>query len=537
MPIFILATLLACPPIPSTEPMFAGLGDYHRTVSTQNRTAQKYFDQGLKFLYGFNHDEAIKSFQAAAQADPGCAMAWWGIATANGPHVNNPMVMQQSADMAMDALAHATTARASQIERGLILAANQRFDRHQMADQAKLDLSYAKAMTALWNANPKDQDVGVMSAEAWMDLQPWDYWTNDGKPKGQIMQITQTIDRVLKMNPYHPMALHLAIHAWEASGHPEKALVAANRLRYLQPGLGHMVHMPSHTYIRIGNWPEAIAANERAIKSDEMYRKIHPVQGFYRIYMAHNRHMLGFAAMMVGRSQMCIDSFESLQKEMPDEFVKAMAPGVDGFVSMPLEAKVRFGRWQEVLDTPEYPEYVPLSRAPRHAARGVAYSAQGQMAEALTEQQLFEDGRKLVPAEWSVGNNSAASILEIAHHHLAGEIFLAQNRMDESVAELHQAVDAEDQLRYDEPPDWIIPTRHLLGVALLKANRFADAEQVYRQDLVKYPGNGWSLYGLWDALRSQNKPDAAAVKAQFDKNWAKADLQISSSCMCSPRPR
>jgi tetratricopeptide (TPR) repeat protein len=325
----------------------------------------------------------------------------------------------------------------------------------------------------------------------------------------------------------------------EASPHPERADAAAERLRNLQPGVAHNTHMPSHIDIRTGRWLEAVETNLKAVAADERYRKTFgPAKGFLNVYVAHNRHMLAFAAMMTGQRDLAIKHIRAMVAELPPEFLKEDAMTAEGFVAMPLEVMVRFGLWDEILAEPDqYPEYMPFTRAFHQAARAVAYAAKGDASNARKAQSIFLERAKLVPKEGSLGNNTCQSILAVATKMVEGEILVAENRIDGGIAELHAAIALEDALKYDEPPGWLIPVRHSLGAVLMKQDRFADAEQVYRDDLARLPGNGWSLLGIAESLRAQkkNEEEAAKTKAKFEKVWAKADLKINSSCLCQPR--
>lgn len=523
----------------SGEILFMGLGTHRRPVSTSSAQAQRYFDQGLNFLFAFNHDEAIRAFTQATRLDPRCAMAWWGIAIANGPHINNPMVDEAHAEAAWKALAEAlkNSDQANPREQALIRAAQARYANPQPADRHPLDAAYADAMRQVWQQYPEDADIGALFAEAMMDLRPWDLWMPDGKPQPGTLEIVSTLEKVIKLNPNHPLGLHLYIHAVEASPYPEKADVAANRLRNLQPGLGHMVHMPSHIDVRRGRWKEAILANERAIEADRRYREQRPQQGFYRVYMLHNHHMLAYAAMMRGQSARAIGAIDAMVASMPEDWKRQVAPLIDGFVAMPTEARVRFGRWDEILATPEPPDYFPLTRALRHAARGIAYAAKNQVKEAQAEQETFQQAQERVPKDATVGNNTAADILAVATHMLAGEILYRAGETEKGLQELREAVRCEDRLRYDEPPDWILPVRHALGAALMQSGRFAEATQVYQADLAKLPENGWSLYGLSRSLEKQGeKAKSAKALQRFRQVWKEADVTLTSSCFCQPGP-
>ncbi|HZU39312.1 MAG TPA: hypothetical protein VFA18_25525, partial [Gemmataceae bacterium] len=336
------------------EPHFSGLGPHYRKITTTSDSTQAYFDQGLAFLFGFNHDEAIRSFEAAVVGDPQCAMAYWGIALANGPHINNPIVDEAHAKAAWTALtkARALANRSTKVEQALIEALGKRYADPQPADRKPLDEAYAKAMEEVRKAYPDDADVGALTAEALMDLRPWDQWTLAGQAQPGTAEVLRILNNVLEHSPRHPLALHLMIHAVEASPHPEKADVAAERLRDLQPALGHMVHMPSHIDVRRGRWHEAIIANEKAIAADAAYRKTVPQQGFYRVYMAHNHHMLAYAAMMVGQSKKATQAIKDMLAGIPEEVIKTSAPMIDGYYAMPYELHLRFGRWDAMLAEP-----------------------------------------------------------------------------------------------------------------------------------------------------------------------------------------
>lgn len=533
----LFAVQVAAAAPPTQDDFYEGLGSHHRKVTTNSQTAQRYFDQGLAFLYAFNHDEAIRSFTKATEHDPDCAMAWWGIAIANGPHINNPAVEPDRAKAAWEAAnrAQMVSVGTKPVERDLIRAALIRYSSNPKADRGPLDRAYAQAMRRVWRSHSRDADVGALFAESMMDLRPWDLWKPNGSPQPGTREIVSTLERVLKIDPVHPLGLHLYIHAVEASPNPERAVVAADRLRDLQPGLGHMVHMPSHIDVRTGDWRKAIVANEKAIVADQHYRERNAEQGFYRVYMAHNHHMLALAAMMKGERAKAIQAIDEMLSVFPPEFLEAVAPLVDGYTAMPIEVRVRFGMWQDVLDAPDLPSYFPLGRSLRFAARAVAYAALGQPEKARAEQSFFYDMKKDVAKDAIFGNNSAVDILLVATHLMNGEILLAEGQIDRALATLRLAVRAEDQLKYNEPPDWIQPTRHTLGAALLKAGKPAEAANVYRADLLKHPNNGWALYGLSTALDKLGKAtEAKRYLDKFEVAWAGADVVITSSCLCLP---
>ncbi len=525
--------------IAAPEPLLDGLGSYSRKITTKSPKAQRYFDQGLALLHGFNHAAAIRSFQEAAQLDPECAMAHWAAALAAGPHINYPLMPSPMAELAWKelTLAQQYADKAAPVERALIEALSHRYANPQPEDRAPLDQAYADAMRAVWKQYPKDADVGALFAESMMDLAPWNQWTLDGQPNPGTDEIVATLDTVLKLNPRHPFANHLYIHAVEASPNPERADVAAERLRSLQPGLAHSVHMPSHIDIRRGRWQKAIVTNAKAVEADKRYRKSigdRPL-GLIPFYAAHNQHMLAYAALMTGQSKLATQYIREMVKDLPADFLKENAPLVESFVALPMEIMVRFGKWDDVLaESDNYPEYMPFTRAFHHAARAVAFAAKNEPENARREQAIFVERAALVPKETAVGNNTVATTIPLISRMMEGEILVAESKTEEGLNELRAALELEDALKYDEPPGWMIPLRHTLGANLMKAGRFAEAEEVYREDLKRLPENGWALYGLAVSLRAQKKQDAATAKARFDKVWDKADLKITSSCLCRP---
>jgi len=522
------------------EPLYDGLGSYSRKITTDSPEAQRYFNQGLAFLHGFNHSAAIRAFQQAAEIDPECAMAHWGVALACGPHINLSLVPPQAAELAWKeiSLAQKYSSGASPVERALIGALAKRYASPQSEDRTLLDRAYADAMREVWKKFPKDPDVGALFAEAMMDLRPWDQWTPEGQPNPGTDEILATLEAVLTLNLKHPFANHLYIHVVEASPHPERANAAADRLRNLQPGLAHNVHMPSHIDIRTGRWQQAVETNLNAVAADARYRKIFgPAKGFLNVYVAHNRHMLAYCAMMTGQRDLAMKQIRAMVAELPADFLKENAPQGEGFVAMPLEVMVRFGLWDEILAEPDqYTDYMPFTRAFHHAARAVAYAAKGDASNARKAQSVFLERAKLVPKEESLGNNSCEMILGVVTPMVEGETLIAEGKIDSGIEQLRTAIEKEDALKYDEPPGWLIPVRHSLGAVLMKQQRFTEAERVYRDDLARLPANGWSLLGLAESLRKQmkNADEAARTQAKFENIWAKADLPITSSCLCQP---
>lgn len=532
------AAALAAEPKTTATPKFDGLGTHSRKVSDV-KDAQAYFDQGLAFLYAFNHDEAIRAFDQAAKLDPECPMAYWGVALACGGHINKPLIDPDRMKQAVAAMTQADkhAKKAGEADAALIAAIVTRYTEKEGEDQEKRNRAYSEAMKAAWERHPKDADVGAIYAESLMNLRPWDLWAADGKPREQTEELVSTLEAVLKLTPKHPFALHLYIHAVEASPEPGKALDAADRLRDLNLGLGHMVHMPSHIDVRCGRWAEAVTANEKAIKADADYRKQSPKQGFYNLYMAHNHHMLAFAAMQQGQSKKALGAVKEMLAGVPKEWVAVPenAAIADGFLASPLEIMVRFGLWDDILKEPDFPDTFPIARGLRHHARGVALAAKGKAKEAREELDALRAVAKKAPSEARFGNNTAADLFAVADAMLEGEILAAEGKMTDAIKKLGEAVAKEDQLKYMEPPDWIVPVRHALGAFLLKDGQAEEAEKVYRADLKKWPNNGWGLFGMTKSLEMQGKKaEAEKTRGEWKKVWAQADINIGSSCLCVP---
>ncbi len=510
------------------------LGHHTFKITTTSPEAQKAFNRGLIWAYSFGHFAAEQEFRKALAADPGCAMAWWGIALVNGPHINFPMVPPDKAARAWEAVtnAHWLSTQCSPLEQSLIAALSKRYAMPQPEERAPLDQAYADAMRALWKANPQNADLACLFAEAAMDLHPWNYWT-DGKAQPWTEEIVSTLQTALRLDPQHPGANHFYIHIVEASSTPARALPSADRLRKLVPDSSHMVHMPSHIYARVGQWEDAAQANRDAMKVDARYRAAFPRPGFYAMYMAHNAHFLAYVSMMQGRSADSIALARQVVSGIPEDFLKNYAAIADGFMIFRSEALMRFGRWEEILKEPQPDKEFPLAIALWHYTRGAAHSALGHTDDAHRERELLQIATTNVPPDRTMGNNSAADLLAIAALVLEGEMLAKEDKFDEAVPKLRDAVAHEDKLVYDEPPDWIQPSRHTLGAVLMRAGRPAEAEAVYREDLKVYPENGWSLMGLRDALTAQGETaDAAAVEKRFKKQWAEADIKPPSTCYC-----
>jgi tetratricopeptide (TPR) repeat protein len=516
--------------------LFSGMGPHTRAVTTTSSRAQEYFDQGLTWMYAFNHDEAIRSFTEAGRLDPACAMAWWGVALCHGPHINNPVVPDERRAAAWEAVQRALSLQegASPAEQALIHALAARYSADVKADRAPLDKAYAEAMVAVQRAHPNDADIAVLTAEALMDLQPWDLWTPEGAPKGRTREIVGLLEQAIARDGDHPGALHLYIHAVEASKQPERAVGAADRLRNLVPAAGHLVHMPAHIDVRVGRWDQASDANVRAAKADAAYRRIVPKHGFYHVYMAHNHHFLAWSAMMEGRSAVALRAARDMIAGVPAEFFETSAALIDPYMAIEDQVLMRFGLWDEVLALPEPRAGLPITAAHRKFARGCALAAKGDVAGAEREQAAFRAAKAAVPADAMMAINKAQDVLTIADFVLAGEIAFRRGNIRAAEGALRNAAMREDRLLYMEPPEWVQPARHSLGAMLLSAGRPAEAERVYREDLARWPENAWALFGLSRALEAQGKP-TGEVDARFKAAWKRADIDIHASCLCIPK--
>jgi len=516
---------------------YDGFGDFQRPITTSSPEAQRWFNQGMQLLYGFNHDEAIRSFQEAAAHDPEAAMPWWGIAYANGININDPQMTEQRS---RDARFAARQARLrlddeSPVERALVAAVSERYAWPAPEDRRPLDEAYAEAMRIAYNRFPADPDVGALYAESLMNLQPWDYWTTDGEPKGRIEEIVAVLEGVMRRRPDPPGASHFYIHAVEASADPDRAVAASERLLGLVPGSGHLVHMPSHIFIRVGRYADAADSNVAAIEADRAYFAAAPEPRFYAMYYGHNFHMLAYAGMMAGQYERAIRAARDLEDEMPKGPLREYASLIEGMMPANFHVLIRFGKWEEILREPDYPEWRLVSRAVRRYARSVALSALGRTSEAREEMVAFEEAAAAIPADWWIYNNKVSDVLPVARCMVRGELLFREGRLDEAFAILREGVEREDALVYDEPPAWMLPVRHALGALLISAGRHDEAERVYRDDLRENRENGWALLGLAQALEGQGKDaEASAVRLRRAAVWTDADVEPTSSCYCEP---
>jgi tetratricopeptide (TPR) repeat protein len=517
--------------------IYAGFKGYSRIVTCNSPEAQQWFAQGIQLLYGFNHDEAIRSFQKAAEIDPGCAMAWWGSAYARGLHINNPEMTEIQSRLAREDTDKAMAALddESPVERTLVEALTTRYQWPAPEDRTALDQAFAGAMERAWHLFPNDPDVSALYAESLMNLQPWDLWTGEGKPKGRALEIAAVLQKTLLDHPNHPGANHFYIHAIEASPWPELGIPAAERLLNLVPGSGHLVHMPSHIFIRVGRYAEAVDANERAIAADEAYFANAPPPNFYNVYFLHNVHFLAYAAMMEGRFEVSISAARKIERLIPEAFLREYVTLADGFMPTTLHVLIRFGKWEAILQEQEPPDWRLFSRAQRHYARCIALANLGRIDAAEDELKLLNRVTNQMDESWVVGNNKAIDVIEIGRCMAEGEMAFHAGDFARAYERLRAGVRLEDQLAYDEPPGWMQPVRHALGALLLAGNKLEEAELVYRTDLTRHPKNAWSLLGLQQALQKQGKQTEVDAMAESVKTaWARADVTPNASCYCHP---
>lgn len=529
---------LADQPGPNGEiaPRLQNLGNHTFPVSTANPQAQRFIDQGVNLAYAFNHAEARRAFREAARLDPGLAMAYWGQALVLGPNINAVMESAeepQAYELLQEARKRMETA--SPREQALIGALSRRYS-GRAEDRTANDKAYAEAMREVHRQFPDDLDVATLYVESMMDLRPWGYWMPDGSPHEGTAEIVALTENVIRRNPTHPGALHLYIHLIEPTSTPERAEHAADTLLTLMPAAGHIVHMPSHIYQRVGRYADAMISNELAIAADEDYITQCRAQGLYPMgYYPHNIHFLWFAATADGQGRVAVDSARKLTAKVDDDLL-AELPMLAAFKAVPYWALTRFGRWEEMLREPEPVAASPFLRGSWHYARGLALAATGRLADAEHELRRLEalmpdpalDGPLFSP-------NTARAVLAIGPEVLAGEIAAARGEHERAVGHLERAVRLEDALVYTEPAEWHYPPRLALGAILLDAGRPAEAETVYWEDLRRNRHNGWALFGLAQALRAQGKEEQAAlIDERFEKAWERADVQLSASRFARP---
>ena len=534
--------IAASPPAPVEAPIGAtllpGLGTYDFKITTSKPEAQRWFNQALMLTFGFNHDAAERSYLKAAQLDPDCAMCWWGAALVLGPHVNATMDPADN-PKAWQSLqrAVALAPRASARERAFIHALEARYAENPPDDRRALDAAYAKATGVLVAQHPDDLDAKVFHAEALMDLQPWDYYDEKLQPKGNTAEVVSLLEAVIKENPNHAGALHLYVHAVEASADPQRGVVAADRLRTLIPGSGHLVHMPAHIYARVGRWHDAVVANQTAIAADNDYLATcgPNVKGVYPLgYVPHNPHFLWFAASMEGASKIAQDAARKTAQRvnLPDLMRQPGYAGLQHYWMTPWFDNVRFGRWDEIRAAPNPAPDLPYVTAIWSYAQAMAAIRQHRMEDANRHYaalaKLAADPIMTTLLVWD--RYPLAHAAHIAERTVNAELALARGDDAAAIAALTEAVAIEDLIPYDEPPGWHSPVRQSLGAAMLTVGRPGDAERVYREELQRNPQNGWSLKGLALALRQEQRTEeAVAVEQQLHDAWQHADVQLVAS--------
>ncbi len=503
--------------------LMTGLGDLHHPVTTSNPEAQKFFDQGLRLIFAFNHEEAARSFRHASELDPRLAMAYWGIAESVGPNYND------SADpdrfkQAHEAIQKASdlSANASPSERAYIAALARRFPADPNADRKQAAEQYRDAMRDLVKQFPDDLDAATLFAEAAMNLHPWGLWHHDGTPEAGTEEIVSTLESVLRRDPNHMGAIHYYIHTVEASSNPERALAAANRLAALAPSAGHLVHMPGHIYIRTGDFESAVKTNELASAADRAYIQSSGGQGLYpAMYYSHNLHFIASCASMSGDYAEARKAAEMLAAHVAP-MVKEMAP-LEAFMTVPIVVELRFQKWEQVLKMPQPPAAMNTTTIFWHYARGIALAATGKVSDAEAEYKIVADAENHTPPGLIFAmpiNNHTKDVLTIAMKVLGARIAIARHDAAGAIPLLRQAVSVQDSLNYDEPPDWFFPVRESLGAALLMSGNPVEAERVFREDLERNPRNPRSLFGLREALKAQNRDyDAQFVDKQFQSAW------------------
>ncbi len=518
---------------PDKPAMLDGLGTYHHPIATKSAEAQRWFDQGLRLVYAFNHEEAVRSFKRAGELDPRAVMPRWGVALALGPNINMDVDPERE-KAAYDAVeeARGLARDATAVEREYVEALARRYSKDPKADLKKLAVDYHQAMGALVARHPDDLDAATLYAESGMDLRPWQLWNADGTPAEGTEEIVAVLESVLARDPQHPGANHYLIHALEASPHPERALPSAARLESLMPGAGHLVHMPAHVYMRTGDYGAAVRANTRAVAADRAYFDQAGPQPMYGLmYFSHNHHFLAAAAVMAGRCAEARRAADDLMKIVRDgaasaSHLDAASQGMlDILLPTPGVVALRCARWEDALAVPAPPAEMHGAEALWHFARGVAFVRTGKRKEAEAERTALAAARAALPANATLGFNPAAAVLEVAR--LSLDARLAARDSGRAVDLWRHAVAAEDALAYDEPADWLCYTRESLGAALLRARRPAEAEAVFRAELARHPRSGRALFGLTASLEAEHRgEDAAWVKRAYESAWRDADLVL-----------
>lgn len=517
------------------SPLFENLGDLSFTITTKNERAQTFFNQGLKLTYAFNHAEAHRSFMEASRLDPTSAMTFWGQAYALGPNINDPVPLDDRKIKTNEAMAKAKNliTSATPKEKALINALTSRYSEDLTKDVAELNMAYMNAMAKVLKEFPGDADVQILYAASVMNTVPWNYWDDEGNPSPNIAEAKAALEKAMEINPNNPGAHHYYIHMVELPK-PDLAVASADKLGGLMPAAGHIVHMPSHIYIRVGRYLDAVTANQAAILADEDYISQCYSQGLYPLgYYPHNIHFLWSAASLLGDSDIAIDAAKKTAEKVPvGEFVTM--PFLQDFAATPMLAYTRFGKWNEILTIPAPNPEIKHLNLIRHYARGIAFIRKGNSKEAQEELDAIEtlkNDPELADLV-ATANNASIHSANIAYEVVAGELAALNGDTSKAIKHLENAVEFEDGLTYTEPAAWHIPTRQNLGAILMNAKKYGEAEKIYKEDLDVLRQNGWSLMGLHNSLKAQGKMDEAeAIKQEFDKAWEHSDIEIETSIL------
>jgi len=515
------------------SPLFDNLGDLNFTINTNDKLAQTFFNQGLKLTYAFNHAEAHRSFMEASRLDPNSAMGYWGQAYALGPNINDPLPDDDRRKKSFEAAQKAKNLASTPKEKALTEALTARYSDDLTKDIPALNMAYMKAMTKVAEQYPQDADVLILYAASIMNTVPWNYWDRDGNPSPNILAAKTALEKAMNINPNNPGAHHYYIHMVELPK-PDLAVPSADKIGSLMPAAGHIVHMASHIYIRVGRYKDAVTVNQAAILADEDYISQCYSQGMYPLgYYPHNIHFLWSAASLLGDSEIAIDAAKKTAEKVPvGELVDL--PFLQDFAATPLLAYTRFGKWNEILTVPKPNADIKHLNLIRHYARGIAFIRKNNIKEAQEELDAIAEMRKDPELENLVAtaHNPSSSAANIAHEVVAGELAALKGDLTKAVKHLQNAVSYEDKQTYTEPAAWYIPTRQNLGAILLKARKYEEAELIFKEDLVKLRQNGWSLMGLYQSLELQGKvEEAKAVKKEFDEAWKHADFEITDSVL------
>ena len=514
-------------------PLFDNLGSLHHPITTTSEQAQRYFDQGLRLVYAFNHEEAIRSFEAAAQEDPKAAMPYWGIALALGPNINSAMEKKdEHRAIEMVQKARRLADHVTSVEQAYIDALVTRYMGRKGVKRKGLDEAYAKAMRSVAQRFPEDADAATLFAEALMDLRPWDLWKPDGRPQPGTDEIVATLESVLAQNPDHPGACHYYLHAVEASSQLEQALPCAERLPGLMPGAGHLVHMPAHIYMRLGKYHKAVERNQQAVDIDRQYLVSRNQTGDYANgYYTHNLHFLWASLAMEGRNVEAMNAARDLVATITTEEARKDR-WKELYLPTPIFSMIRFGRWEDLLREPPPPKGLRLMEGMWRLGRGLALVATGRLPGAEGEHVVLAGLTKQIRRNRTTEEKTERALLKIAERVLAGELAARRQHYDDAIRLLEEAIKMEEALPYSEPPLWPLSVRHHLGAVLLLADRPSEAEAVYHADLLRHPDNGWALTGLIQSLQAQQKGDEAAeAEERFKKAWAHADFIPTASRM------